>query len=559
MENKPIARTLRLLGQLMELHDENPFKIKSLANAAFKVDKLPFQIAKKSPDEMEKIDGIGKSTATKIAELLQTGHITEMQSLLDRTPEGVVEMLGIKGIGPKKVATIWHELGIETVGELYYACNENRLIEAKGFGLKTQDEIVKVIEFRMASNGKFLYAQAEHEANELFQKIKNIVPDALLNFTGEYRRRCEIITELTFLAGTEFQDADIAILSNSGLLNDLSVDGHHLKGETANGLLVNIEVTSLNLFYSKLFRRTGSPEHVQAVTARIVGSIDHTENEEVIYKKAGLEWMPPELREGDAFIAKAASNSLPHLITFHDLKGSLHNHSTWSDGVHTLEEMALYCRDELKLQYLGICDHSQSAFYAKGLNIERVLQQHEEIDHLNKKLNGFHIFKGIESDILNDGSLDYPQEILKRFDFIVASVHSNLKMDKDKATARVIKAVENPYTTILGHPTGRLLLSRKGYDLDFKKVIDACAANNVVIEINANPLRLDLDWRWHQYALDKGVKLSINPDAHRKEGFLDMHYGVLAARKGGLSKEMCLNAFSLDAIKGIFEQKRPKK
>jgi DNA polymerase (family 10) len=206
-----------------------------------------------------------------------------------------------------------------------------------------------------------------------------------------------------------------------------------------------------------------------------------------------------------------------------------------------------------------MCDHSQSAFYAKGLNIERVLQQHEEIDHLNKKLNGFQIFKGIESDILNDGSLDYPQEILKRFDFIVASVHSNLKMDKEKATARVIKAIENPYTTILGHPTGRLLLSRKGYDLDFKKMIDACAANNVVIEINANPLRLDLDWRWHQYALDKGVRLSINPDAHRKEGFLDMHYGVLAARKGGLSKEMCLNAFPLEAIKGIFEQKRPKK
>ncbi|MBS1531047.1 MAG: DNA polymerase/3'-5' exonuclease PolX, partial [Bacteroidetes bacterium] len=425
MENKPIARTLRLLGQLMELHDENPFKIKSLANAAFKVDKLPFQIAKKSAEEMEKIDGIGKSTATKIAELLETGHITEMQSLLDKTPEGVVEMLGIKGIGPKKVATIWHDMGIETVGELYYACNENRLIEAKGFGLKTQDEIAKVIEFRMASNGKFLYAQVEQEANELFQKIKNIVPDALLSFTGEYRRRCEIITELTFLAGTEFQDADIAILSNAGLLNDQAVEGQHIKGETANGLPVNIEITSLNLFYSRLFRRTGSPEHVQAVTARIVGSIDHTENEEVIYKKAGLDWMPPELREGDAFIAKAASNSLPHLVTYQDLKGTLHNHSTWSDGVHTLEEMALYCRDELKMQYLGMCDHSQSAFYAKGLSIERVFQQHEEIDHLNKKLGGFHIFKGIESDILNDGSLDYPEEVLKRFDFIVASVHSN--------------------------------------------------------------------------------------------------------------------------------------
>ncbi|HVW14191.1 MAG TPA: helix-hairpin-helix domain-containing protein [Mucilaginibacter sp.] len=556
MENKPIARTLRLLSQLMELHDENPFKIKSLANAAFKVDKLPFKVAGKSLADLEKIDGIGKSTGAKIIELLETGHITEMNKLLEVTPEGIVEMLGIKGIGPKKVAIIWHDLGIENVGELYYACNENRLIEAKGFGLKTQEEIVKVIEFRMASNGKFLYARVEQEANELFQRIKNIIPDALLNFTGEYRRRCEVITELTLLAGTDYQDADITILSNAGILNDPGVDGQHLRGEMANGLLVDIELTSLKLFYSRLFKRTGTPEHVQAVTSRIVGSIDHTESEEVIYKKAGLEWMPPELREGDAFIEKAAKNTLPHLITYQDLKGTLHNHSTWSDGVNSVEEMALYCRDELKLQYLGMCDHSRSAFYAKGLSIERVLQQHEEIDHLNKKLNGFHIFKGIESDILNDGSLDYPDEILAKFDFIVASVHSNLKMDKDKATNRVIKAVENPYTTILGHPTGRLLLSRNGYELDFKKVIDACAANNVVIEVNANPLRLDLDWRWHQYALEKGVKLSINPDAHRNEGFLDMHYGVLAARKGGLSKEMCLNAFTLEDIKKVFGSKK---
>ena len=262
------------------------------------------------------------------------------------------------------------------------------------------------------------------------------------------------------------------------------------------------------------------------------------------------------MREGDTFIEKAAKDQLPTLITYQDLKGTLHNHSTWSDGVNTLEEMALYCRDHLKLDYLGMCDHSKSAFYAKGLSIERVLQQHEEIDYLNKKITGFHIFKGIESDILNDGSLDYPDEILQRFDFIVASVHSNLKMDKEKATIRLIKAIENPYTTILGHPTGRLLLSRKGYEFDYKKVIDACAANNVIIEINANPLRLDLDWRWHQYALDNGVKLSINPDAHRVEGFSDMHYGVLAARKGGLNKEMCLNAFSLEEIKKEFESKK---
>lgn len=556
MENKPIARTLRLLSQLMELHDENPFKVKSLANAAFKVDKLPYRIAGKSLAEMEKIDGIGKSTATKIVELLETGSITDLTDLLAATPEGIVEMLGIKGIGPKKISIIWRELGIETVGELYYACNENRLIEAKGFGLKTQEEIAKVIEFRMASNGKFLYAQVDAIAGELFQKLNGILPDSIVSYTGEFRRCCEIINELSFLVGSADVRADVETLTQSDILGNLSVNDHIISGETANGLLVSISVVNNLSFHYELFARTSTDEHVQAVLARISDDIKQADSEEFVYKKAGLAYIQPELREGDSFIEKAANNALPQLVTYQDLKGTLHNHSTWSDGVNALEDMALYCRDQLKLGYLGICDHSKSAFYAKGLSIERVLQQHEEIDHLNKKITGFHIFKGIESDILNDGSLDYPDEILQRFDFIVASVHSNLKMDKEKATVRLIKAVENPYTTILGHPTGRLLLSRKGYEFDYQKVIDACAANNVVIEINANPLRLDLDWRWHQYALDKGVKLSINPDAHRVEGFSDMHYGVLAARKGGLSKEMCLNAFSLEEIKKEFESKK---
>ena len=557
MENKPIARTLRLLSQLMELHDENPFKIKSVANAAFKVDKLPFQIAAKSLAEMEKIDGIGKSTAGKIHEFIETGHITELQTLLEQTPEGIVEMLGIKGIGPKKIVTIWKELGIETVGELYYACNENRLIEAKGFGLKTQEDIARVIEFKMASNGKFLYARVEAEANELLGKLKELLPAALLSLTGEYRRCCEIIENLSILVGTNEPEKAFEVIGRANILNDQSIDASVFNGKSANGVSVNIKLVQSNLFYKELSLETGAEEFNQAFSLRLP-SIDETLSEEAIFEQAGLDFIPAELREDSTFIEKAASHTLPKLITYADLKGTLHNHSTWSDGVNTLEEMALYCRDNLNLQYLGMCDHSRSAFYASGLSIEKVLQQQEEIDSLNRKLSNFYIFKGIESDILNDGSLDYPDEILQRFDFIVASVHSNLKMDREKATARVIKAVENPYTTILGHPTGRLLLSRKGYDLDFKKVIDACAANGVVIEVNANPLRLDLDWRWHQYALEKGVMLSINPDAHRTEGFLDMHYGILAARKGGLYKEMCLNALTLTEIKKLFESKKIK-
>ncbi len=556
MENKTIARTLRLLSQLMELHEVNPFKIKSIANAAFKVDKLPFKIADKPYDELEKVDGIGKSIAGKLVELLTTGSIVELQELLDATPPGIVEMLSIKGIGPKKIAIIWHELGIENTGELYYACNENRLVEAKGFGLKTQDEIRKVIEFRMANTGKFLYAQVEASANDLLKKLTGLIGGSRIEICGEFRRRCEIINELCFVIGNDKPEGVINEIQTAELLTDISFDERSIGGKTENGIAVKINLVAEAHFYIEVFKQTGDEEHVVAVLSRISDTGFIAQSEEEVYDKAELQYIEPELREGAAFIEKAANKQLPKLIEYSDLKGTLHNHSTWSDGIVTLENIALYLRDELKLEYLGICDHSKSAFYANGLSIERVLQQHEEIDHLNRKITGFHIFKGIESDILNDGSLDYPDEILKRFDFIVASVHSNLKMVEEKATERLIKAIENPYTTILGHPTGRLLLSRKGYDIDYKKVIDACADNSVVIEINANPLRLDLDWRWHQYALVKGVVLSINPDAHRNEGFHDMYYGNLIARKGGLTAEKCLNARTLDEIKTIFAARK---
>jgi DNA polymerase (family 10) len=555
MENKPIARKLRLLSQLMELHEVNPFKIKSIANAAFNVDKLPFKAASKTCEELEKVSGIGKSVAAKIVEIVQTGTMAELEELLAATPPGVVEIMGIKGIGAKKVATIWREMGIETVGELFYACNENRLIEVKGFGLKTQDEIVKAIEFKMASTGKFLYQQVEEMADRLMDKLKDTFTNALMEYAGEYRRLCEVINVLEIVVGS--RDCEIAFqtILQSEILEHARAEEGHLTGQTPNGLKVIVWVVEKRDFFKTLFIKTGNDEHVKVVLERGAEDADQPESEEFIYHKAGLAFIKPELREGDTFIERAFKNELPQLISYNDLKGTLHNHSTWSDGINTVEEMALYCRDELKLEYLGMCDHSKSAFYAKGLSIERVLQQQEEIDHLNKKLDGFHIFKGIESDILNDGALDYPDEILKKFDFVVASIHSNLKMSGEKATARLIKAIENPYTTILGHPTGRLLLSRSSYSIDHKKVIDACAANNVVIEVNANPLRLDLDWRWHQYALEKGCWLSINPDAHRKEGFLDMHYGVIVARKGGLYKERCLNALSLTEITQVFKQK----
>lgn len=556
MENKPIARKLRLLSQLMGLHDDNPFKIRSVANAAFKVDKLPFPAASKTFEELEKTDGIGKSIAAKITELITTGTMAELDGLLAKTPEGVVEMMGLQGIGPKKLAVIWRELNIENIGELFYACNENRLVEAKGFGLKTQEEIRKIIEFNRISQGKFLYAHVVADAHELIKKIKEILPDSLIELAGEFRRCCEIISKLTVVIGSENQQYALNTLKHVSILSNISTDNNCITGQLHNRLTVCIICVEKRFFYKELFIRTGDDAHVMAVLNKISDNINELISENQIYNLAGINYIPPELREGVEYLEKAKNNVLPKLITYDDLKGSLHNHSDWSDGINTIEEMAIYCRDHLKMEYLGMCDHSKSAFYAKGLTIEQVLQQQEEIDNLNEQFNGFHIFKGIESDILYDGSLDYPEEILKRFDFIVASVHSILKMDEEKATSRLIKAIENPYTNILGHPTGRLLLSRDGYPINHKKVIDACAANNVVIEINANPFRLDLDWRWQQYALDKGVWLTVNPDAHRKEGFLDMHFGILVGRKGGLYKERCLNALSLQDIKEFFKNSR---
>lgn len=558
MENKTIARTLRLLSQLMELHNENPFKIKSVANAAFKVDKLPHAIQGKSLEEIAQIDGLGKSISGKVWELLQTGTMAELQQILTATPEGIVEMLGIKGIGPKKIVVIWKDLGIESIGELYYACNENRLIEAKGFGLKTQDEIRKIIEFKMAAQGKFLYAHAEAQVNQLHADVAvwlngfNGAP--LLGIAGDYRRCLEIIESVDLIIAAEFPLEIIDNLSAFKQLEFQDVNDNTFSALMPSGLKINLSITEKNNFYLEWFKLTGNQTHVDAVLAMAGNGPFSSEQE--IYQQAGLAFVEPELREGLDEIELAKANTLPKLITYADLKGTLHNHSTWSDGVHTLEEMALFCKNELQLEYLGMCDHSRSAFYANGLNEQRVYAQHQEIDALNAKLAPFRIFKGIESDILYDGSLDYSNEILKTFDFVVASVHSILRMDEDKATSRLVTAIENPYTTILGHPTGRLLLSRKGYPIDYKKVIDACAANGVVIEINANPLRLDLDWRWHRYALEKGVVLSINPDAHRKEGFHDMHYGLLVGRKGGLQASACLNAYPLDQITALFESRK---
>lgn len=554
MDNKAIARTFKLCGQLMELHNENPFRSKAIASASFKIDKLPFPAASSSFEELSEQPGIGKSTAEKILLIVNTGSFPELDELLAKTPEGILEIMKIKGLGPKKVQVIWNDLDIGTVGELYYACNENRLIEAKGFGLKTQEDIKKSIEFLMANQGWFLYARVENAANSILTHLRNTLPQNKVEFAGEYRRKCEVLAKVELITDANIEELKSAL---AGLKSEVVVEKNQLSFTNESNCTFTIYSSTAINFALDWLMRTGSDAHLDLLKA-IKPDLSAAATETEIYQDLGMDFILPELREGLDEVSLALSHSLPTLIEFEDLKGTVHNHSTYSDGVHTLSQMALYCKDNMGLSYFGICDHSKTAVYAGGLTVEKLEQQWAEVDKLNEQLAPFKIFKGIESDILTDGSLDYPDEILAKFDFVVASVHSGLKMDADKATARLIKAIENPYTTILGHPTGRLLLSRAGYPLDFKKIIDACAANDVVIEVNANPLRLDLDWRWHRYALDKGVMLSINPDAHRTEGLLDMHYGIHVARKGGLTKEKCFNSLSREEITTYFANRKAK-
>lgn len=547
MNTEDIADILDLTAKLMELHEENPFKVKAVANGAYKLSKTRIDLNGKDAAEIAQIEGIGKSIAGKITEIMQTGTTTELEDYKSKTPIGVIEMMGIKGLGPKKVRQLWQELQIENVGELLYACNENRLVDLKGFGAKTQESVKNNIQFALNNSGKLLYARAEKEAeltlNVLKQK-RNIFDE--VSYTGEMRRKCEVIHKIEILASVLDMEAAKTFLSANSFSEDEEIENTFVSSNT--GCKTLIYLCEPADFYKELFQTTGSADFIEEF---LETEPDAPTSEEELFEALEMQYVEPELRENNTIIQLARSHKIPELIEYKDLKGILHNHSTYSDGMHSLEEMAVHCK-ELGFEYLGICDHSQSAFYADGLKPETVLIQQQEIDKLNQKLAPFKIFKGIESDILNDGSLDYTEDILKTFDFVVASVHSNLKMSEEKANARLIKAIENPYTTILGHPTGRLILSRPGYPIDHKKIIDACAANNVIIELNAHPHRLDIDWHWIPYCLEKGVKISINPDAHQKEGYQDMHYGVYAARKGMLDKENCFNTLTQKEIETYF-------
>ncbi|MEQ1744380.1 MAG: PHP domain-containing protein [Saprospiraceae bacterium] len=539
MSNKEIAYAFDALANLLELHEDNEFKIRSYRNAYLVLRKLDRPLAEIGDAEMKALKGIGPAISGKIRELLTDGKMKALEDARAQTPPGVAEMLEVNGFGPKKVRTVWRDMGIESIGELWYACNENRLVEFKGFGLKTQDDLKNKLEYYLRSKDKLHYDAAEEEADFAGAWLTGKLPGAFVSPVGELRRRCSVVERLELLVG--YNGELYAAFDGETMTLEKEENGTYFV-RLENNTPVLVHRCHAEEFGSKLFQRTGNAAFLDAFVKSAPDlNFRGLRTEQEVFEKARLAYIPPELRESADVLNLARANTLPRLIEEADIRGVLHVHTTWSDGLHTLRDMCTHAR-ELGYAYIGITDHSQSAFYANGLKPDRVLAQMEEIDALNAEMAPFRIYKGIESDILNDGSLDYEQALLEKFDFVIASVHSNLKMNREKATERVVRAIENPYTTILGHPTGRLLLSREGYPLDWDAVFEACSRRGVAIELNANPYRLDLDWTLIPEARRHGIRISINPDAHSKDGIQDIRYGVLAARKGGLTAEGCFNS-----------------
>lgn len=556
MSNSEIAEIIEFTGKLLTLHDLDENKARLYTGLSFGLDKLEDDLAGMDEAELLKVRGIGKSLVKTIQEIIQRGSSAELDDLVSQTPDGVLEMFKVKGIGVKKIKALWQEHGIDNLNDLQIACESGKIAGMKGFGEKTQQGILESLVFLKQQSGKLRMNQGQELSAQILEVLNQNFEEVIE--VGAVPRKLETVDALGFLIASDFSDKaklDADFKEDMKLSSPFIWRGRY----QGNKVMVEIQFTEKKEFGKQQLISNAAIEHLNYVSpskGKFIHFIkgQYLDSEQDFYEAFDSPYVIPEMREGLGEFDWVKNNSNDDLITWESLKGCLHNHSKYSDGKNTLKEMADACK-ALGMEYFGIADHSQTASYANGLIAGRVVQQQTEIDELNKAYSGFKILKGIESDILSDGSLDYDKDILETFDYVVASVHANLDMDINKATDRLLKAIENPYTTILGHPTGRLLLARKGYPIDYKKIIDACVANRVVMEINASPYRLDLDWRWIPYCLEKGVMLSINPDAHKIEGLYDMHYGVAVARKAGLTKDMTFNAMSLTEMQKYLNAK----
>ena len=564
LTKETIIQILEEIATLLELTGENPFKSRAYQNAARNLEKseVDFDELVKE-NRLTEIEGIGEAISKKLTELIQTGKLEYYEKLKDSVPPGHLEMLKIPGLGPKKIHALYEQLGVKDVGELEYACLENRLVDLKGFGEKTQDNILAGIAKLKVYKERRLYAEVAVEAEVLLEYLKRDKSILSISIAGSLRRGNETVKDIDILAASKNPEKLGGHFTSYERIETVTANGEtKVSVVLKSGINADLRIVTSAEYPYALHHFTGSKEHNAAMRGRAkdmgfkmneYGLFRGEKNikcasEEELFAALKLQFIEPELRENMGEIQAAEKNELPKLVEEKDVRGIFHVHTNFSDGGETLENMARAAR-EMGLQYIGISDHSRSAYYAGGLQIEDIKKQHELIDKLNEKLKPFHIFKGIEADILPDGSLDYDEKTLARFDFVIAAVHSNFNMPVREMTARLKKALQNKYATMLAHPTGRLLLSREPYAVNLEEVIDTAAKFGKAVELNANAHRLDLDWRHCIYAKRKGVKIAINPDAHQIAGLRDVSFGVKIARKGWLSSEDCLNCMSFVGMK----------
>ncbi|MCX7923189.1 MAG: DNA polymerase/3'-5' exonuclease PolX [Clostridia bacterium] len=569
MDKREISEILNDIGVLLEIKGESFFKSKAYYEASRTIELLEEDIETLvKEDRLKDIKGFGEALTKKISELVQTGKLEYYDELKKSIPQGLMEMLRIPGLGPKKVRAIHEQLGIDSIGELKYACVENRLRKLPGFGDKTQHKVLEGIENLGKYAGRYHYPFAEAMADEITTSLKASGLIIRCSEAGSLRRKKEIVKDIDIIASSDRSQEVMEVFTTHPLVVQVTSKGTTKSSVVlAGGINADLRVVSDEEYPYALHHFTGSKEHNTALRhiAKQEGikvneyglfrgeELIKCRSEEDIFKVFGMSYIPPELRENNGELEAAASGGIPRLLEMQHIKGVFHAHSNYSDGSNTIEEMVKYCMDK-GYKYLGITDHSQTAYYAGGLKVDDIKRQHEEIDRLNEKYAGFKVLKGIELDILPDGSVDYDEDTLECFDFTIASVHSSFKMDEDKMTERVIKAIKNRFVNILGHPTGRLLLSREPFKISMTEIINTAVDEGVILEINANPHRLDLDWRFCKAAKEAGCKFVISPDAHMLDGIDDMVYGVNIARKGWLTVEDVINTMDLSKMDKLFSR-----
>ncbi|MBI2401657.1 MAG: DNA polymerase/3'-5' exonuclease PolX [Gemmatimonadetes bacterium] len=564
MDKKDVARGLEEIAGFLELKGENPFRIRAYRTAARTIATFPGELGTAlASGALAEVKGVGPAILELVGELVTTGRSRVLEDLRDEVPPGLVEMLQISGLGVTKVRQIHETLHVETLAELEEAARDGRLAKLPRFGKKTTENILKGIDFLRQSTGFRLFHHARTEATALAEVLRTMPGVRRVAVAGSVRRRAEIIRDLDFVVELEGSAGPLVerLGAAPGVREVVSKTERAITLRFGSGTVADIYLAPRERFGFELIRATGGAEHLEQLAERArprglawdAGLAGCEEAE--VYQELGLDLIPAELREGQGEIAAAAAGRLPALVERSDLAGFLHCHTNYSDGASTVAEWADACR-AAGYRYVGLTDHSKSAAYAGGLREDDIPRQHAEVDDANRRFTDFRILKGVEADILQDGTLDYTPEIRAGFDFIIASVHSRYGMDEARMTQRVLKAMDDPHTAILGHPTGRLLLSRDPYPLDLDAIFARAAERGVAIEINADPQRLDLDWRAVRRAVAAGVTISLGADAHGVSAIGVMELGVGIARKAWLTKAEVLNVEPVEAFLAFVARRR---